>query len=91
MSSVSKNKINFNDLKHIVSQRKEVDDLICKLARTTPSLDDNNTEYRIKLLQRRRDAIQLQLEEMCSHNFGDPYYGYIQCEVCGKLKETRHA
>lgn len=79
-----------NSLNRLIEERNEVQKVMIN-AHTDNDSSSHCNEVRIKLLQRREQAISQQIEELCSHDWGVPEYGYMRCCVCGRLRSTKHS
>ena len=75
----------------LIEQRTEIANRILNLVKSIDGTSHNpQVETRIKLLQRKQESINAEIEVMCSHDWGAPDWGYTTCENCGKMRSTRN-
>ena len=68
---------------HLISERTHIKELIH---------NDDINEQQIRYLQRKIYNIDYEIEQLCSpHEWGEPSYGYVKCDVCEKLRNTKHS
>jgi len=74
-------------LSHLIDERELVKKTIADLC-----TEHNYPVIQMGLLQRKLLNITSEIEAKCSpHQWGEEYWGYIPCKVCGYLRSTKHA
>ena len=77
-------------LNELIEEQKYIDSLIAEAHHKALDKQAPEQEQRIKLLQRKKHKLRYEIEYMCTHEWGDSNYGYIECNTCGKQRNTRH-
>ena len=76
-------------LNSLIEKRSDIENRIKKLHESQSTIVSQTIETQIKLLQRKIETINHDIEGLCTHRWGDPEWGYTTCTVCGKLRSTR--
>ena len=77
-------------IEKLIEEQKHIDSIIFEAHQTTLGKPSKIDELRINLLQRKKQKIRDEIEQMCTHEWGDNNYGYIECTMCQKIRNTRH-
>ena len=85
-----------SDIKSLLQQRNIIENRIKELDDESKQTDitpetKQRIETTIGLLMRRKHTKDIQPNLECNHQFGEPDYGYKTCNICGKMKASKHA